>query len=226
MRIEDLGLLVNGVTQLYPEKEKKGCATITPYEFDSKDDILFNLRAIRDGGGLFKMYDGDYVKLHVDGELMMSDTAMERKSNKEIVENAKGKVIIAGLGLGVILTQILENENVSKVVVVEKYQDVIDLVKPKFTHPKLEIVNSDIHQFETDETFDTIYLDIWPTISTDNLDEIFELEFKFRKILNIDGYIDSWMKNLLIIDQGIEDGTHCEYCGEILSFEECDYCEE
>jgi spermidine synthase len=190
---------IKGIVPYFPKAEKKGVAQISHIEFDQSKDMMFNLRAVRDGGAMFRMYDGKYVRLHINGQLMMSDTGMERISNKEFIEKAQGRVLIAGLGLGLIISNIIDNPYVQEVVVIEKYQDVIDLVSPKFTHPKLKVICADIDEWrpEKGEKFDTIYFDIWADISTENLDHIKKLHNRFKSFKQKDGWMNSWMKEYL-----------------------------
>lgn len=75
---------VKGVVDKFPERLEKGVAKITKFTFDSNEDILYNLRAVRNGR-MFVMYDGKFVRLTVNGELMMSDTTMERISNLDFI---------------------------------------------------------------------------------------------------------------------------------------------
>ena len=194
---------VLGVTELFPEKIERGKVTISSFEFSNDEDPFFNLRAVRDGGRLFMMYDGKYTRLHIQGEgLVMSDTFMERKSNSEFIKRVNGKVLIAGLGLGLVLHNILQKEEVTEILVIEKCQDVIDLVGPKFENPKLKIICEDIIKWrpKKNEKFDTIYFDIWAGISTDNLKEIQVLHNAFKRYVNRDNpsnFMNSWMKEYL-----------------------------
>lgn len=194
---------VKGVEHLFPEKIEKGVAKISKVVFEEKNDLLTNLRLMRDSGEWwFRMKEGTFVRLSVNGQLMMSDTAMERYSNREFIESANGKVLVAGLGVGMILANILDKEEVTEVIVIEKYQDVIDLVSDKFTHPKLKIICTDVFDYvpEKDEKFDTIYFDIWADISTDNLKEIKLLHNRFKNKLNRQNekcWMNSWMKEYL-----------------------------
>lgn len=181
------------------EKKEKGIASISAYEFSTKKDPLYAMRAAMDG---MAIYDGKYVRLNVNGELMMSDTDMEKSSNRDFVYSANGDVLIAGLGIGLILKAILEKPEVESITVIEKYQDVIDLVSPYFQNPKLTIINADILEWvpEKNKKWDTIYFDIWPTICEDNLDEIKLLHNRFKNKLNRknkDCWMNSWMKERL-----------------------------
>jgi hypothetical protein len=124
---------------------------------------------------------------------------MERSSNREFVRNANGKVLIAGLGIGLIIHNILEKENVSHITVIEKHKDVIDLVSPYFKSKKITFICADILEWlpPVGEKFDIIYFDIWPTICGDNMKEISMLHNRFKNKLNRsnpDCWMDSWMK--------------------------------
>ena len=46
---------------------------------------------------------GRYTRLMLHGSVMMSDTPSERISNRFFVMNAHGRILIAGLGLGLIV---------------------------------------------------------------------------------------------------------------------------
>lgn len=191
---------IEGVIDLFPAVEEKGVAKISNYEF--VEDPLYNLRMLRDGGSMFIMRGGKYVRLHVNGELMMSDTDMEKTSNREFIYYAHGKVLIAGLGIGLVLKNILNKEEVTEVIVIEKYQDVIDLVAPKFDNPKLKIICADINEWKPakGEKFNVIYFDIWPNICEDNLDEIKVLHNRFKNSVDRTDpncWMNSWMKEYL-----------------------------
>lgn len=146
---------------------------------------------------------GVYVQLYVGGELMMSDTQMEKTSNYEVVRRARGAVFIAGLGIGLILAPILANPAVTSVTVVEKYAEVIQLVEPALRKlpgaEKLTIINADILEWRPPkgQTWDTLYFDIWPNICMDNLEEMATLHRRFARRKNPGGWMDSWKKGEL-----------------------------
>ena len=137
--------------------------------------------------------------MHIGKEFMMSDTKMERKSNRDFIRAARGKVVIGGLGIGMLLHNILDKSEVDSVLVIENNKDVIDLVAPRFAHPKLTVVHGDVFTYETKEKFDSIYFDIWATISEDNLDDIRKLhaKWKFRKTKGGGSFMTSWLMKYL-----------------------------
>lgn len=192
---------VQGVAELYPEKKiEKGVAIISKFTFKEDDNPLYNLRHRRDGHWFMTMKDGTYARLHVNGELMMSDTRMERITNTPFLKNAKGRVFIAGLGLGLIIKNIIDKQEVDEVVVVEKHQDVIDLVMPYIVHPKLRVICGDVFDkvLDKNDKYDTLYFDIWANISTDNLKQISKLHAMYRvNKRSKESWMSSWMVEYL-----------------------------
>lgn len=147
---------------------------------------------------------GKYVRLFVDGAVMMSDTPMEQNSNYDILYRANGHVLIAGLGIGMILVPLLTNPDVKSVTVIEKSAVVAELVgKGKFPNKhKLEIIVADIFTWKPSQgfTYDVMYFDIWENICTDNLDEIRKLKRKFSKHVNKENpkwWVGAWKEDHL-----------------------------
>jgi spermidine synthase len=138
---------------------------------------------------------------------MMSDTPMEKRSNREVVFQARGDVLIAGLGIGMVLLPILAKPEVKSVTVVEKSQEIIQLVAPAlYQQPgaeKLTIVYKDVFDWRPEEgtKYDTLYFDIWPTIVEDNLDEMDDLHRIFRRYRRKGSWMNSWMRETLKFQQ-------------------------
>ena len=179
-----------------------GVAEVSAFSLTDKDCFWHNLHKLSDGYDFATLRGGQYVRLVVDNVLMMSDTDMEKRTNRIFIEKAHGDVMIAGLGIGLILRNLedkVKSGEVTSITIYEKYQDVIDLVAPYYKHLPLVIKCADILEYvpPKEETYDTIYFDIWPTISTDNLADIRKLHnrWKFHKRPN--GWMDSWMKKFL-----------------------------
>ena len=123
-----------------------------------------NLRAIIHD----KIPQGLYVRLMIDGEVMMSDTPMEKVTNRDFIENAHGRVLIGGLGIGLTLLPIMEKEDVSEITVVEYNKDVIDLIKPQLQlNSKVKIVQGDVFNYVPSRAFNTIYMDIWSSVNSE-----------------------------------------------------------
>ena len=144
---------------------------------------------------------GEYIKLIHNGNLVMSNTPMEICTQKEMVDKANGDVLIAGLGLGLLLLYIQNNPDITSIMVIEKYGEVIELVAPQLPlDDKVDIVNADIFSWLPPEgtKYDTIYFDIWNNICGDNYPESKVLHKRFRKYFNYQNtnrYMDSWRRD-------------------------------
>lgn len=113
---------------------------------------------------------GTYVKLTCNGEVIMSDTPMEKRTNREFCRKAHGDVLIGGLGIGMICMAIQDNDEVRTITVIEKSKDVIDLVASQLPlNPKVNIIHADVYDWkpQTGMRFDCIYMDIWSYINRD-----------------------------------------------------------
>jgi len=107
-----------------------------------------------------------------ESQVVMSDFHYERATCVEVVERAHGDVLVAGLGLGMILRPILGKESVRSVTVIEKYQDVVDLVLPTLpASEKLTVLLDDIYTWKPPQGrhYDVIWFDIWPDIEVNRL---------------------------------------------------------
>lgn len=140
---------------------------------------------------------GNYIRLTHCGDVLMSNTPMEKRTNKDFVTNAHGKVLIGGLGIGLILLAIQDNPMVDKITVVEKNQEVIDLVASQLPlKDKVEIICADVYDYIPEGLYNTIYIDIWSYINKDvYYDQMCPLMGKYERYLDIgdeNSYLDCW----------------------------------
>lgn len=146
---------------------------------------------------------GKFCLLRINDSIMMSDTYYEQRTNYDVLRQAKGAVLIGGLGIGMILVPLLKNPAVTKVTVLELHQDVIDLVLPQLAgvegYEKLEVICCDCRSWQPPkgQKWDTIYWDIWPDITTDNLKEITLLKRRYARRLATGGWQGAWVEHTL-----------------------------
>lgn len=154
-------------------------------------DSLTRMRAAMHGQPL---HADTYTRLFVDDQLWMTDAEFECATNAGFVRCAKGDVLVAGLGLGLVLTPLLKNRKVESVTVLERSRDVIDLIGPLYQHMKLSIIEADARMWNVPKKgFDYIYLDIWADVPNgDNHEEIKELKKKYRAGLRKGGTVQAW----------------------------------
>ena len=103
--------------------------------------------------------------LEVDGKCWMVDDPPHWWSIQETAKKLSGRVLVGGLGLGLILHAMADNPLVESAVVVEREHDVIDLLRPNLP-PGLEaeIVETDFLDYiESAAHFDSAFVDLWVT---------------------------------------------------------------
>ena len=180
------------MTKIIPESSC-GVASVEHFEVSEAESSFSSLRR----GDYVPA--GRYAKLKVNGCLMMSDTLMEHRTNWQVVDEARGNVLIAGLGLGMILHPILDKKEVLSVTVIEKYIDVIALIAPTFDDEKLTIIHGDIYEWKPAKgtKYDVLYFDIWAEQSTDCLKDMKTLHLRFRAHKAKGGWMNSWRRDEL-----------------------------
>lgn len=172
---------------------KNGKWEIRSFEVTSKDAKFGELRAAVTGSRRY-VPEGTYVGLFCNNSLIMSNTPDEIRDSWEFERNAKGAVLIHGLGLGVVLSRILINPAVKSVLVVEIDQDLIDLVGPHYTlDPRVTIVQGDalIWMPPKEVYWDAVWHDIWPDICADNYLDMKKLHRRFGRRCDWQG---SWSR--------------------------------
>lgn len=167
--------------------------TFTISKQESESSLL---RSLLTGTPGVYVQAGTYKRLMCSDEVVMSNTLMEINTNKDFINRATGRVLINGLGLGMVLSEILKKDSVESVTVIERFQDVINLTAPSFAHdPRVKIIHCCAFEYtpEDGEVFDVAWHDIWTYISPSNLDEMWKLEDKLRPYVK--GYQESWAKS-------------------------------
>ena len=102
-------------------------------------------------------------------------------SMQDYARNSIGRVLVAGLGLGLVTHELLDNVDVDSITIVEKNKDVIDLISPllpKAEDVKFQIINKDFYDFvhDSEEDFDRIIVDLWTSGSLEETKKILDEE--------------------------------------------------
>ena len=164
-------------------------------KFKVKGTEIQAMRLASEGRGLSP---GIYTRLKHEKswDPMMSDTPAEIRDHLEIIRKAHGRVLLNGLGLGVVLKAILNKPEVTHVDVVEINQDIINLVWPTYKdNPKITLHHADAFtiQWPKGTRWNVAWHDIWPNICVDNLEEMAKLHRKYGRRVD---WQDSWSKSL------------------------------
>lgn len=147
--------------------------------------------------------NGDYIRLMHKGECVMSDTDMEKRTNRSFCMKAHGEVLIGGLGIGMIILAIQDDPEVSHITIIEKVPEVIELVGDQLPlNNKVEIINADVFEWKpcNGKKYNCIYMDIWNWVNPDVYKkEMIPLTRKYSHFLvskDIDErrFMDCWAK--------------------------------
>lgn len=151
--------MYKNMSELLEERENNGWKL---EKFEIKQD---NIRARFDG-----ITPGKYIELLHNGECVMSDTNMEKRTNSDFCINAHGDIIIGGLGIGMIIMAIQDKPEVNTITVIEKNQEVIDIVASQLNlNDKVNIICADVFEWKPERgvKYDMAYMDIWNWINED-----------------------------------------------------------
>lgn len=114
---------------------------------------------------------GFYTRLSYNGQVVMSDTPAEIRDHFSIISRASGRVLLHGLGIGMVLKAILRKSEVTAVDVVEKSVEVLEMVRPYYSDRRVtyHLADALTKVWPRGVRWDIVWHDIWDTISEDNL---------------------------------------------------------
>ncbi len=145
--------------------------TFTPYKPFIYNDVTVNETTFTEYSSLgYFSEEFKYLTLAKDNVIWMSITPNEIITMQKSVEEARGKVLTFGLGLGYYAYMTSIKPNVDKVVIVESDLKIIEIFKkyilPFFPYPqKIEIVKDDafnyLNHVDINSEFDYAFFDIW-----------------------------------------------------------------
>jgi predicted membrane-bound spermidine synthase len=136
---------------------------------------------------------GKYTRIMRNGTLVMSDTPAEMRDHIGPVLQAKGSCLINGLGIGLVLKNILLKDEVTDVTVVEISQDLIDIVSPHYVDDRVTFICADAFEYKPPKgkRYQMVWHDIWDNICADNIPEMAKLHRKYGRRADWQG---SWCK--------------------------------
>lgn len=142
-----------------------------------------------------------------DVSLWMTDLPEELNQIAEMLYNVdpSGRVLVGGLGLGILARTVAQRDGVTDVVVVERSTDVIKLCAPPNSDgadglATFKAVQSDIYKYlrTTKEKFDYYLLDTWTGTSESTWwTEVLPLRRVIRKRWGISPEIHGWAEDIM-----------------------------
>jgi hypothetical protein len=121
--------------------------------------------------------------LRKDNTIVMSDTPSEMKDHLSVVNNASGSVLINGLGIGMVLKNILLKTSVTDITVIEISQELIDAISPYYNDDRVTFVCSNAFDYipPKGKKYNVVWHDIWDYICSDNIPEMNILRKKYSR---------------------------------------------
>lgn len=190
----------------------------------AEDVELENARlALTPGGGRWQLEPGTYTRLVRGGRLWMSDVHGERYDHLGFVQRARGRVLITGLGLGMVAAACLAKPGVESVTVVELEPAVIVLAAETLYRrfnadaPRLFVHLADAFTWAPNQrdtqvaephrlrfvsspsTFDSVWHDVWVESGGDVYEEQKRLRRRYARWITAGGFQDCWR------------AAHCRY---------------
>lgn len=154
---------------------RRGDWSIEPFSVTAEEATQYKLNSKRRDS---KLVAGHYVRLIERGMVWMSNTPDEYEDHREFIRDARGRVLVVGLGMGLVIRELLDKKTVDCVTVVEKEFDVISMVAPalmKKYGARFNLVCCDLWSWwpapHTYGRFDCAWIDVWPDYSVDMMSE-------------------------------------------------------
>lgn len=170
------------------------------FEITEEQAKFENLRSMfKPGNGGRSYKAGVYTRLMRGDTVVMSDTPAEMFDHSFFVHQARGDVLINGLGLGMVLQAVLDKPDITSVTVIEASEDVIALVAQHYTDPRVTIIHADAFAYQPPKgkRFGAVWHDIWDHICSENLKAMTKLHRKYGRRTDWQG---SWCRELCEID--------------------------
>lgn len=176
--------------------------TYNPFQAFTYDEIKIDDKYFKElvPIGYFKE-KFNYPAIINDEKIWMSIIPHEINTMKKPIENAFGKVLVVGLGLGYFSYMVSLKEEVDEILIVEKDSTIIELfnkeILPYFKNKqKIKIINEDAFLYlEQKHDFDYAFVDIWHNVG----DGIYlYLAAKYYENLYPNVHFDYWIEESLL----------------------------
>ncbi len=153
----------------YPEA-RVGCASISKRKYESGYYLMEGTA----GYELVEVLKSISITcLEINGSTVMVDDPLHWLGMQKLAEHCFGKVLVAGLGLGLVVHHLAKNPLVKSIDVVEFNSDVIELVKPLLPKQvEINVFKGSIYDDEwRQKDYDSVILDIWVKTKDTDLSE-------------------------------------------------------
>jgi len=101
--------------------------------------------------------------LKINGDIVMVDDPLHWIGMQRLAEASSGRVLVGGLGLGIVVRHLVNNQHVSSIEVIELNEDVIKMVSPLLPDdPRIKVIQGNIFEYMmSKDEYTTVINDIW-----------------------------------------------------------------
>ncbi len=144
--------------------EKVGRAKITRKQV--KKDFYY-MEGVRGYAYYYVKNPIPVTSLRIGRETVMVDDPLQWYGMQDLARHCRGKVMIGGLGMGLILRALKDNRDVTEIHIIENNPDVIELMLENLPmdDPRWKIISVDVYWYLDHrakcQKYDTVVLDIW-----------------------------------------------------------------
>jgi hypothetical protein len=136
-----------------------------------------------------------------DGGRWTSDLPIEQYQQRQSLRGFRGKVLVGGLGLGVVVQMLKRLRSVTEITVIEKSKEVLELVAPYVSDKRVSFHHCDLHEFlsqcaTVERTFHHAFFDIW---TSDGEGEFYETIIPLRLASKgvVTGKVRCWNEDVM-----------------------------
>lgn len=191
------------------------------YGFNARKGT-YSLEALNEAYPSVVLYYDPQEKLR-----MMADLASDQAENELVIDHAHGKMLTAGLGLGLLPLMLegkLSQGIITQIDIVEVNEDVINLCWGHTKKPGLNLISGDIWEYLKGlggKTYDFIYIDIWAS-RAEAIAEGLIIADLAKKGLAEGGEVRYWLQEIkekLLPNRGVpyellmDIDSRCRLCG-------------
>ncbi len=133
--------------------------------------------------------------LWINDYLWMWDIPIEQEIQRQIADEAFGRVLVVGYGLGIIQKYLLDNKHITELITLELHNEVIIACKKVYGSLSGVVVNMDFYSLNGIHKFDCIIGDIWEDILPQQLSVYKKFKSKAEQLLKPNGKILAWGKD-------------------------------
>lgn len=152
----------------------------------------------------------------------MADSPVEIATQATGIRRLRGRVLIGGLGLGVMVKAALTRRDVTAVDVVELDPEIIRAIGPFYKDPRVRIINADFDEFRPTGRawYDCVWCDIWRDVGLCNIVSMLKCRVAWTDRC---GWYGAWSEDQARVrwrdgDVGALSAESCELIGQIMGW--------